>query len=43
MNALECCNKLDNNNDLIEAKLPNSRKKSLLMKFIFSNNYVHLK
>lgn len=35
MNALECCNKLDNNDDLIEVKLSNSREKSLLMKFIF--------
>ena len=28
MNALECCNKLDNNNDLIKVKLANSRKKN---------------
>lgn len=28
MNALECYNKLDNNNDLIEVKLANSRKKN---------------
>lgn len=27
MDALEYCNKLDNNNDLIEVKLSNSRKK----------------
>lgn len=28
MNALGCYNKLDNNNDLIEVKLANSRKKN---------------
>lgn len=28
MNALDYCNKLDNNNDLMEVKLSNSRKKN---------------
>lgn len=34
MNALECYNKLDNNNDLTEVKLTVERK-TLLIKFIF--------
>lgn len=35
MNALEYYNELDNNDDLLEVKLPNSRKRNLLIKFVF--------
>jgi hypothetical protein len=42
MNALEYWSKLNNKNDLIEARLSNVRKKTLLIKFNFLTHHVHL-